>query len=149
MEKSYKMQQMLYLAYLPGQDCVLQGLLSIPDPVHSFPPYDSSWLLDRVRVSTPGPQVLEHEDHLDQVFHSQSTGHFFSSELSPQSFSPSHTQVDRIHALRLAHRNSVKEHETEMKEKGYMKGDYRLKHKRYDSSKLQIFVFVLFLTVEA
>ena len=115
---------------------MLQGLLSILDPVHSFPPYNSSWLLDRVRVSTPGPQVLEHGDHMDQVFHSQSTGHFFSSELSPQSFSPSHIQLDLIHFLRLAHENSFKEHETEMEEKGYMNGDYRLKYKKYDLSKL-------------
>ena len=60
-----------------GQDVNLQFFCSLDNPLH-VPPYNSSWLLDRVRVWIPVSQVLEQEDHLDQEFHLQSTAMWFT-----------------------------------------------------------------------
>ena len=67
----------------------------------------------------PGPLIIEHLVE-DGVGERVGGAHFFSSELSPQSFLPSHLLEDEIHFLELAHFNSVEEHCTEIEGKGYM-----------------------------
>ena len=64
---------MLYLAYLPGQDCGLQGLLSLPDP-EQVPPNCSSLVLVRDRVLVPPPQGFEQDNQVDQGPQTQSSG---------------------------------------------------------------------------
>ena len=59
--------------YLPAQDCVLQGLLSLPDPEH-FPPFRSAFVLIRDLITVPPPQVFEQGSQVDQGPHTQSSG---------------------------------------------------------------------------
>ena len=55
------------------QECVLQGLLSLPDP-EQFPPFFSALVLVRDLVSVPPPQVFEQDPQVDQRPQTQSTG---------------------------------------------------------------------------
>ena len=54
------------------QECVLQGLLSVPDPVQ-FPPFRSISIFLRVLVLVPMPQSFEQDDHVDQSPQTQSS----------------------------------------------------------------------------
>ena len=58
---------------LPGQGCVLQGLLSLPDP-EQVPPNCSILVLVRDRVLVPPSQVLEQGNQVDQGPQTQSPG---------------------------------------------------------------------------
>ena len=60
------------MSCLLGQDCVLQVLLSLPDP-EQFPPFCSTLVLVRDLVSVPPPQVFEQENQVDQGPQSQSS----------------------------------------------------------------------------
>ena len=55
------------------QDCVLQSLLSLPDP-GQFPPFRSVLVLLRDLVLVPFPHVFEQDDHVDQGPQTQSSG---------------------------------------------------------------------------
>ena len=57
---------------LPAQDCVLQFLMSLPDP-EQFPPFRSALVLLRDLVSVPPPQVFEQDDQIDQDPQTQSS----------------------------------------------------------------------------
>ena len=59
--------------WLPGQDCVLQVLVSLPDP-EQFPPFRSALVLVRDLVSVPPPQVFEQGNQVDQAPQTQSSG---------------------------------------------------------------------------
>ena len=56
-----------------GQDCVLQGLLSFPDP-EQVPPFCSILIFLRDLVLVPTPQSFEQNDHVDQGPQTQSSG---------------------------------------------------------------------------
>ena len=56
-----------------GQDCVLQSLLSLPDP-EQFPPFRSFLILLRDLVMVPLPQDFEQDDQIDQIPQTQSSG---------------------------------------------------------------------------
>ena len=58
---------------LPGQGCVLQGLLSLPDP-EQVPPLRSVLVLVRDLVAVPLPQVFEQETQVDQGPQTQFSG---------------------------------------------------------------------------
>ena len=64
---------MLYISCLPAQGCVLQVLLSLPDP-EQFPPFTSALVLVRDLVSVPPPQVFEQFDQVDHDSQTQSSG---------------------------------------------------------------------------
>ena len=64
---------MLYISCLPAQGCVLQVLLSLPDP-EQFPPFTSALVLVRDLVSVPPPQVFEQDDQVDHDSQTQSSG---------------------------------------------------------------------------
>ena len=53
------------------QDCVLQSLLSLPDP-GQFPPFRSVLILVRDLVLVPFPQNFEQDDQVDQGPQTQS-----------------------------------------------------------------------------
>ena len=55
------------------QDCVLQSLLSLPDP-GQFPPFRSVLVLLRDLVLVPLPHGFEQNDHVDQGPQTQSSG---------------------------------------------------------------------------
>ena len=55
------------------QDCVLQGLLSLPDPVQC-PPSCPNSIFFRVLVVVPVPQSSEQDDQVDQGLQTQSSG---------------------------------------------------------------------------
>ena len=59
--------------YLPGQDCVLQDFVSLPDS-KQFPPYRSGLVFIRDLVSVPPPQGFEQGNQDDQAPQSQSSG---------------------------------------------------------------------------
>ena len=61
------------VACLPGQDCVLQVLLSLPDS-EQFPPFCLVLVLVRDLVSVPPPQVFEQDNQVDQGPQTQSSG---------------------------------------------------------------------------
>ena len=63
----------VWIKYLPGQGCILQLFWSFADPAQT-PPELSTLRFVLVRDSIPASQVVEHDDQLDQEFHSQSTG---------------------------------------------------------------------------
>ena len=56
-----------------AQDCVLQRLLSLPDP-EQFPPFLSFLILLRDLVLVPSPQDFEQGDQNDQIPQTQSSG---------------------------------------------------------------------------
>ena len=58
---------------LPGQDCMLQCLLSLPES-EQVPPNCSILVLVRERVLVPLPQVFEQDNQVDQGPQTQSTG---------------------------------------------------------------------------
>ena len=70
--------QLLQSPQMHGQDLILQLFWSFADPSH-IPLGLSSLLFVLVRDFIPASQVVEHDDQLDQEFHSQSTGniHFY------------------------------------------------------------------------
>jgi hypothetical protein len=55
------------------QECVLQGLLSLPDP-EQFPPFCSISIFLRDLVLVPTPQSFEQDDQVDQGPQTQSSG---------------------------------------------------------------------------
>ena len=57
---------------VPGQGCVLQCLLSLPDP-EQVPPNCSILVLVRDRLLVPPPQVFEQDNQVDQGPQTQST----------------------------------------------------------------------------
>ena len=57
---------------MPGQDCVLQCLLSLPDP-EQVPPNRSILVLVRDRLLVPPPQVFEQDNQDDQGPQTQSS----------------------------------------------------------------------------
>ena len=61
------------VACLPGQDCVLQVLLSLPDS-EQFPPFCLVLVLVRDLVSVPPPQVFEQDNQFDQGPQTQFSG---------------------------------------------------------------------------
>ena len=63
------------------QECVLQGLLSLPDP-EQFPPFCSISIFLRDLVLVPTPQSFEQDDQVDQCPQTQSSGSIgrFSAE---------------------------------------------------------------------
>ena len=60
---------------LPGQDSVLQVLMSNLDP-EQFPPFCSTLVLLRDLFSIPPPQVFEQDDQVDQDPQTQSSGKY-------------------------------------------------------------------------
>ena len=56
-----------------AQDCLLQRLLSLPDP-EQFPPFRSVFVLVRDLVLVPPPQGFEQGNHVDQRPQTQSSG---------------------------------------------------------------------------
>ena len=56
-----------------AQDCVLQRLLSLPDP-EQFPSFCSVLILLRDLVMVPSPQDFEQGDQNDQIPQMQSSG---------------------------------------------------------------------------
>ena len=60
------------------QDCVLQRLLSRPDP-EQFPPFRSFLILLRDLVMVPPPQDFEQDDQNDQMPQTHSSGNNNSS----------------------------------------------------------------------
>ena len=56
-----------------AQNCVLQGLQSLPDP-KQFPPFRSFLILLRDLVLVPPPQDFEQGDQIDQIPQTQSSG---------------------------------------------------------------------------
>ena len=61
---------------LPGQAFKLQDTEFLFEP-KQVPPYCSSLLLDLVLDFLPGPQVLEHDEKLDQVDQTQFSENIF------------------------------------------------------------------------
>ena len=60
------------LLKVPGQDCVLHCLLSLPDP-EQVPPIFSILVLVRDRLLDPPPQVFEQDNQVDQGPQTQSS----------------------------------------------------------------------------
>ena len=58
---------------LPGHALELQVPVSVADPVHGLPPFDTGVATDLVRVLIPGPHVPEQVDHAPYAPHAQST----------------------------------------------------------------------------
>ena len=58
---------------LPGQGCVLQGLLSLPDP-EQVPPLRSVLVLVRDLVLVPLPQCFVQDFQVDQISQTQFSG---------------------------------------------------------------------------
>ena len=70
------------IACLPAQDCVLQRLLSLPEP-GQFPPFRSVLILLRDLAFVPPPQPFEQDDHFDHGPQTQ-----FSAETTADGSSP-------------------------------------------------------------
>ena len=64
---------MNFVSCLPAQDCVLQFLMSLPDP-EQFPPFRSVLVLVRNLVWVPPPQGFEQDNQVDQDPQTQSIG---------------------------------------------------------------------------
>ena len=60
-------------SYLPVQDHVLHSLTWTCSPEHGAPPYIAVWIMIRVAISCPPPQVAVHGNHT-QSPHTQSIG---------------------------------------------------------------------------
>ena len=66
---------------LPAQDCVLQLMMSLPDP-EQFPPFSSALVLVRDLDLVPPPQDLEQGNQVDQAPQTQSSekkAHYFKT----------------------------------------------------------------------